>query len=942
MGAYVGGKKILDLSRATIRGNVDFNGGNLTNVGTLQGTTIIAGAKSVVGYQNYVEADPATLVASKDVERKFWKDDFSVDSSSQYTGDVANFTWDTANKNLTFPSTKSKQIAHPIPWIGGHRLRFVFSTTNATQHNPFIFAVDDLGKNYGVGITSNTFALVRNGLTTLWPGWTAHNINPFDGNKHAIVIEITSSEVRAYFEESPGAVRTGSLQGLELTFVAGVWADTSNLDDIIYEITATPSISYADNFAADTTERYQVVTGTVAYDNTNKRMNVTTATGANGKASGRLKSYKFCEGAQQYDVTLPTGADGDFICLVTHSANGLMTDGIGVGLQSDGNGNWNLATLSNTTVTEGASSGLVDGKTARIEIEKDLSGAYWYYIYDAAGTKPTTATGKLFTTKSEGYTGWYANGNSKTYAIDNISIRAESIVGRTNVEVTEPFWFRDEFGEDSRARYYNGTSKLNAPSGGAITFSTFGSPVLAPTKTFENFEIEQVFTPVYTGASPSAALGIFLLVNKETVGAEGYVAGNQSWARINWTGAAWNINYRRYANSVQAADSSVVHAGLTSGTEYKFKVVKTGTTFNVYLAESSAEYGDALLTYTDSGALTSGYSGFLVYDNGATGFGYSLSTFQISGTRVYNKPIHRGAMAETVMLDGIETVATTIAYDFNWDCIGEFSGVSSSSVDVVNGRLTLADTDYIYPTGHSAGLGYYQYRIMRSAASGSIELYVAGNVISITNAGAVSFNGGAAESYTIAVTAATLVAFDVGATSIAVYADGVLKGTKTGLTITSSNPKMKRTTADFYVSQMIVVALSPDAIDGFAPSLAGVGGGARFDAVEYIQSTLVNAAKYGKYLLSACCKTTDSDAEAAELYFKNSTDDTDITSDASDTETIALADTNYADFTKDLVLNYDDIDDTVDLRVRRTTATTHNQPPVYVRHLALTPRVEVG
>jgi hypothetical protein len=100
-----------------------------------------------------------------------------------------------------------------------------------------------------------------------------------------------------------------------------------------------------------------------------------------------------------------------------------MTDGIGVGLQSDGAGNWNLATLSGTTVTVGASSGLTDGKTARIEIEKDITGAYWYYIYDAAGTKPTTATGKLFTTLSEGYTGWYANGNSKTYAIDNISIR---------------------------------------------------------------------------------------------------------------------------------------------------------------------------------------------------------------------------------------------------------------------------------------------------------------------------------------------------------------------------------------------------------------------------------------------------------------------------------------------------------------------------------------
>ncbi len=185
---------------------------------------------------------------------------------------------------------------------------------------------------------------------------------------------------------------------------------------------------------------YQPVLGTVAYDDVNKRMNVITTTGANGKASGRLKSYKFCEGAQQFDVTLPVGDSGDFICMVTHATDPAMTNGIGVGLQSDGAGNWNLVTLSGTTVTVGVSSGLVDGKTARIEIEKDITGAYWYYIYDAAGPKPTTATGKLYTTLSEGYTGWYANGagaTTQTYAIDNISIRAESIVGRTNVELTE-------------------------------------------------------------------------------------------------------------------------------------------------------------------------------------------------------------------------------------------------------------------------------------------------------------------------------------------------------------------------------------------------------------------------------------------------------------------------------------------------------------------------
>ena len=137
MGAYVGGKKILDLSRATIRGNVDFNGGNLTDVGTLQGTTIIAGAKSVVGYQNYVDADPATLVVSKDVERKFWKDDFSVDSSSQYTGDVADFTWDTANGHITLSSTTPKVIWTPES-RGDSKISFVYNVSAlnpTTQHN---------------------------------------------------------------------------------------------------------------------------------------------------------------------------------------------------------------------------------------------------------------------------------------------------------------------------------------------------------------------------------------------------------------------------------------------------------------------------------------------------------------------------------------------------------------------------------------------------------------------------------------------------------------------------------------------------------------------------------------------------------------------------------------------------------------------------------------
>jgi hypothetical protein len=47
-----------------------------------------------------------------------------------------------------------------------------------------------------------------------------------------------------------------------------------------------------------------------------------------------------------------------------------MTDGIGVGLQSDGAGNWNLATLSGTTVTVGASSGLLTARLPALRLRR--------------------------------------------------------------------------------------------------------------------------------------------------------------------------------------------------------------------------------------------------------------------------------------------------------------------------------------------------------------------------------------------------------------------------------------------------------------------------------------------------------------------------------------------------------------------------------------------
>lgn len=413
---------------------------------------------------SYLYKQAADLVISKDngdIERKFWKDDFSVDSSSQYTGDVASFTWDTVNAEITSTdgvSYKRIKYIEPISDSAlGAKISFSLKCSEVSGYRGGVLLGYIGSTPYTLNIVTDATRVsmfMRIGSSPLEYVSRLSSTATFDTNYHNYVLIINpDGTFEGWFDGVKGNPTSFVLPtGMNLT--PGIVTDAADGKTICWkDVTYTPSISYADGFTSDTTERYQAVEGTVAYDDINKRMNVTTATGVNGKASGRLKSYKFCEGSQIYDVLLPTGADGDFICLATHSANGLMTDGIGVGLQSDGAGNWNLATLSGTTVTEGADSGLDDADVARIEIEKDITGAYWYYIYDAAGTKPTTATGKLYTTLTEGYTGWYANGNSKTYAIVNISIRAESIVGRTNVEVTEDV-FNSVTGEIESRTYF--------------------------------------------------------------------------------------------------------------------------------------------------------------------------------------------------------------------------------------------------------------------------------------------------------------------------------------------------------------------------------------------------------------------------------------------------------------------------------------------------------
>jgi hypothetical protein len=226
----------------------------------------------------------------------------------QYTGDVADFTWDTANKKIT--NTAPGLMFEPtIRREGKYSLtmtlyEYVPGVNNLAQM--VICSQDEENRitiTIGTRLTGFTGVALdqRIGGSVIYSKQYATPI--VVDQKYLVEAVVSDSQIQVYLDGvlviTRKIIAPEGMMGIRVSGLA------------TYEnLTFAPSESYADDFSTDTTERYQAVTGTIAYDDANKRMNVTTATGANGKASGRLKSYKFCEGAQQFDVTLPTAQTG--------------------------------------------------------------------------------------------------------------------------------------------------------------------------------------------------------------------------------------------------------------------------------------------------------------------------------------------------------------------------------------------------------------------------------------------------------------------------------------------------------------------------------------------------------------------------------------------------------------------------------------------------------
>jgi len=301
-------------------------------------------------------------------------------------------------------------------------------------------------------------------------------------------------------------------------------------------------------------------------------------------------------------------------------------------------------------------------------------------------------------------------------------------------------------------------------------------------------------------------------------------------------------------------------------------------------------------------------------------------------------------MQGTALLAGVETAVTAVGDDCNRDTIAQYTvGASASAFDTANGWLELKDGTAIYPTARSMSTGFYVFNLKRSTGATDVfNVTIANNAITVTGAGVCTIGGTA---YTgTALTSPTIWMFVADGTSISIWCNGVLLGTKTGLTLAYSNISMSRTTANIYVLGWYAGALLSGATNGVAPGVPGIPGGARYDTQEEVYLALTNPAKYATAKMVVTAKTTDAAADDVQTYFYNTTDSSYIDSADSKNTTDLTVTTSFTDFIEDLLVRYRDRADTLKLSVRRKNysgVAYDNQSTVFVETLALAPTTEV-
>jgi len=880
------------------------------------------GIISPVIYNRYT-GQPSTLTLSSDIEMRFFKDDFSVDSLAQYTqtGTVA-IASGAATIETTEKIIKALQAGDTT---GKWDTVCKFTTTYSVDQSCKLYfgatSYIDIQRKTGNAIylqlTVNGSSLIASTDTTatLADDTYGRASVTYDGTNYQMIWNGV-----AVGSATAGTVPTTPSIGVLAT------ASTVVLDELSY----IPSVAYTDPCSADLTARLATVTGTDAAFDTDKYNLV-----ANTDSKYRLKSYQFGSGSRIFKFTLPASCnDGDYVNMRFCSIGDLSL-GYGVGVIRV-SGAWNAYTVKDVTgTTGGVITDLADGNTVYIEVERSSEhGVYWYYIYET--TKPTSPTGKIFDASySYGYSGivCHSASGSKTFVLNSIEVRSHSLIGETNVPATETnFYFKDDFEVDSVGRFVTtgawavGSGILSCSSAGNCTFpfkTTIGTHTFIPTIAdgthyyyFGGYRLRFV-----------ASGGNSCVITLQTTA--GVAVGSGSLTVTTTSGA--------FSNPVVITEAS--------------------TSISVTVTGASGTITPGTTTSTNA------YPKFTI--GAATS---SIDNYIFTGTRYYNKPMLRGCQIGEYY-DGLtSTPCTRFTDDFNWDTMAEWTdvrGLGSVTIDPTNAIV------YMHASGGGgqalllksftcSGGGYFRVYVGGSSGRGGLlinsdgtlnssNFYHPTNGVLICTTGPGIFVGGTKVVAFISLTqnAWANVLYLPNVPVLYYWNDNETIYTVTDSRIITGYDKFLLwgyTHSDPYYakfSNLSINAIESQLNTGVSLTLGGVPHGARYNTQEYAVKSFVNAARYGEYKAITAAKTTDYGHEDIEVYLKNSTDSSNITNDASETVAIALTDNAYTNVTKDVTLNADDQSDTITMQVRRKTAATDNTPACFVDFLALIPTVEV-
>lgn len=357
-----------------------FFNGDFNNFGTLPATYKIGTSGLTTDVKKDIRKEQLTTAVdgwnyAVDEDRKFWKDDFSSDTSGNYTiSGTATF----AVNSVTFGN--SSQIFKNLSFYNGvYEAAVAFTgslTSGSLIYVPLIndgslsLYVDYGATYFSVGIYDyvNHVQILSSVVTS-----TAH-----DSSKHVVGIEYLSDGFYLLFDNIRiGTKQSLSLLGSRTISGIGVKSYTSPVSCACYGLKFVPSISYSDSYISDTSSRYQAISGTNTFST--DRLNLTAPAGSWNKT--RLKSYKFESGKTTQKIVLPTtGTSGD---IVAHYFSGSadMSTNYGVGVKRLASNLWLPVEIKdNTVITTGTSpiAPIQDGDTAVLEVETDMvKGVSW-------------------------------------------------------------------------------------------------------------------------------------------------------------------------------------------------------------------------------------------------------------------------------------------------------------------------------------------------------------------------------------------------------------------------------------------------------------------------------------------------------------------------------------------------------------------------------------